>query len=221
VNGHVGANSVSEINASNGSFIRLINSREYKLSFPQEITTNGLHVWIQNDGNSTISELNSANGSFIRTINIKVGLPKFVRSPLVTSLVIRDTVLWTTERYINSLSGAQFNAVSAFDASNGKFIRALYEKRFGIDNPVGIAYNRDDVWVANGGSSGQVPSVSEFVAVEGTFIRRVYGQIFGFNGPAAIATNDSDVIVLNIDSGVRDSVTELNSSSGRLRLLIK
>ena len=63
-----GANAVIELNASNGSLVRVIKGKSYDFNGTGFITVIGPHVWVSNWNGNSVTELNASNGSLVRVI---------------------------------------------------------------------------------------------------------------------------------------------------------
>ncbi len=60
--------SVTELNAYNGSLIRVVRSKSDGFSAPTGIAGGGSGIWITNQWSNTVTELKAANGSLERVI---------------------------------------------------------------------------------------------------------------------------------------------------------
>jgi hypothetical protein len=59
-------NSVTEVNASDGSFVRNLAAGSYNFSSPDALAFDGSHIWVANFTGS-ITEVNASDGSWVRT----------------------------------------------------------------------------------------------------------------------------------------------------------
>ena len=66
VNGN--GNSITELNASSGSLVRVINAKADQFRDPDGIALNKSRAWIVNYLGDSVTELNSSNGSLVRVI---------------------------------------------------------------------------------------------------------------------------------------------------------
>jgi DNA-binding beta-propeller fold protein YncE len=64
-------NSVTELNASNGSLLRVINATADGFNFPTSVAVSGTHVWVTNQYGSSVTELNASNGSLVSSGSLK------------------------------------------------------------------------------------------------------------------------------------------------------
>ena len=63
------ANSVTELNAKDGSLVKVIQGANYKFNYPYAITTDNLgHVWVTNNDANSVTELNAKDGSLVQVV---------------------------------------------------------------------------------------------------------------------------------------------------------
>jgi hypothetical protein len=185
-------NSVTELNASDGSWIRTVFGASYDFNGPWSISSDGPHLWVANSKGNSVTELNASDGSWIRTLsggNYEFHTPQGIASD--------GTHIWVT-----NLNG---NSVTELNASDGSLIRTLY----GFGFPDGIAIDGTDVWVVNADTTSD--SVTELNASDGSLIRTVSGSSYGLDMPMDIVVDGAHLWVTN-----SYSVTELNASDGSL-----
>jgi hypothetical protein len=60
--------SVTELNARNGSLVRVINAKADQLDSPAALAVSPGRVWVLNENGDSITELNASNGSLVRVI---------------------------------------------------------------------------------------------------------------------------------------------------------
>ena len=188
--------SVTELNASNGSLVRVLSAGSYAFNDPTAIASDGTHVWVANDDGNSVTELNASNGSLVRVLSAE---SYAFNSP--AAIASDDTHVWV----VNWIG----NSVTELNASNGSLVRVLSAGSYAFNGPDDIADDGTHVWVAN--YDGK--SVTELNASNGSLVRVLSAESYAFNDPAAIASDDTHVWVAN-DHG--KSVTELNASNGSL-----
>jgi len=71
--GHRRGDSITELNAANGSLVRVIQLHDGVYADPVDVVSNGVDVWITDAGGGTygigsVIELNASNGAVVRTI---------------------------------------------------------------------------------------------------------------------------------------------------------
>jgi DNA-binding beta-propeller fold protein YncE len=107
-------NSVTELNASNGSLVRVINATADGFNFPTSVAVSGTHVWVTNNltnnniGNS-VTELNASNGSLVRVIY--PGSEPY-------GVAVSGTHVW-----VANVTG---DSVTELNASNGSLVRIIH-----------------------------------------------------------------------------------------------
>jgi DNA-binding beta-propeller fold protein YncE len=120
---------VTEFNASDGSFIRNLAGGSYNFSFPDGLTFGGGHIWIANGGNSTIIEVNAGDGSFIR--NLSSGSYNF-SDPF--ALVFDGRHVWVAN-FGNS-------TVTELNVGDGSLVANLSSGNYGFSDPASLALRR-------------------------------------------------------------------------------
>ena len=62
-------NSVTELNAKDGSFVNVYSNYNYEFNYPYAITTDNLgHVWVANYLGNSVTELNAQDGSLVQIV---------------------------------------------------------------------------------------------------------------------------------------------------------
>ena len=199
------ANSVTELNVSNGSLVRVISLTHIVggLHAPNSIAASGAHVWVT-DLNRVI-ELNASNGSVVRVIKAKPQLHGMDPAPLF-AITASGTKVWV----------ANLNSVIEINASNGSVERVINAKADKFSMPFGIVAGGSHVWVMN-----NVPGdrITELNASNGSLVRVLNAKADAFDTSSAVYAFDAiHVWVVNIQN---NSVTELNASNGSLVRVIK
>jgi outer membrane protein assembly factor BamB len=147
---------ITELNASNGSLVRIINPKAGVFDQPA-FAASGSRVWVSNyDGNSII-ELNASNGSLVRVIKDRAlaGLA----SP--DSIAVSGAHLWVT---------TNLKSVIELNASNGSLVRVINAKADGFEvMPTVYSFDDTHVWVMNTQSN----SLTELNASNGSLVRLI------------------------------------------------
>ena len=60
--------SLTEINATNGSFIRTVIGPQYGFDAPEGLALDGTHIWVSNNANNTITEIDQSSGALIKIL---------------------------------------------------------------------------------------------------------------------------------------------------------
>ena len=61
--------SVTELNASDGSWVQTLSGGSYGFNAPYAIAVDGAHVWVANSSGDSVTELNASNGSWVQTLS--------------------------------------------------------------------------------------------------------------------------------------------------------
>ena len=188
--------SVTELNASDGTLAGIISGTRYKFNGPSAITSEGTHVWVADRRGDSVTELNASNGTLERTISVG---SYTTQTP--GAIASDGRHIWVANYGADS--------VTELNASDGTLAGIISGTRYKFNGPSAIASDGTHVWVASYGAD----SVTELNASDGTLVRTISGTRYKFNGPVAITSDGTHVWVTNWDG---DSVTELNASNGTL-----
>jgi hypothetical protein len=167
--------SITELNASNGSLVRVINARAGASagpnlpSGPESLTVSGPHLWVGDIHNypngrtplSSVVEFNVSNGALVRTIKApadKLGIPG--------GIVVSGDHVWVQ----NGGTGSVKESVTELNASNGSLVRVIDAKTGGLDDADGLAVSGSHVLVLNT-YSGARGSITELNASNGSLVR--------------------------------------------------
>src|SRR5665213_755555 len=195
------ANSVIELNVSNGSLVRVISLSHVVggLNAPNSIAASGTHVWVT-DLNRII-EINASNGSVERVINAKAD-----RFSMPIDIAVSGSHVWV----MNNVVG---DRITELNANDGSLVRVINTKAdvFGQN---GLIASGSHVWITNWNAN----SVTELNASTGSVARVIRCCAFaGIASPSTIAVAGTHLwVTTNLNS-----VIELNASSGSLVRVIK
>jgi len=194
-----GSGSVTEVNASDGSWIRTLSGSRYRFDIPWGIASDGTHVWILNFGDDTgdgsVTEVNASDGSWVRTLSDSSYA--FNRPD---AIAFDGTHLW-----IGNQDGS---SVTEVNASDGSLVRVLSGGNYGLNSPLGIAFDGSHLWITNDDNT-----LTEVNASDGSLVRVLSGGNYGFNCPSEIAFDGTHLWITNVCGY---SVTEVNASDGSL-----
>jgi len=185
--------SITELNESDGSFVRVITGIGKGL--PYGITTDTTHVWMTNEGTNTVYELNESDGSIVKTLT-------GFRGP--TGIMTDGSDLWVA-------NGAG-RTIFEIDESTGSLVRSVRVAPTGRTFLLAMASDGSHVWVTNGLTN----SVTEVNQSSGTIVRSIVGSNDGIHGPWAIFADGTNVWV----GSTASYVTDLSEANGRLRGVI-
>lgn len=199
-------NSVTELDASDGTWISTLSGGSYGFSEPYGIGFDGTDIWVANNGDGdSVTEFDASDSSWISTLqdcsaaapapdcgNYGLDAPAAVASD--------GTHIWVA----SILNGT----VSEFDTSDGTLIRTLSGGDYGFNRPIGVIATATRIWVVNSGDT----SVTELNASDGTLVRTLPGVSHGYSYhpqpiPVGIASDGGHHIWV-VSSGT-NSVTEL------------
>lgn len=199
--------SVTELDATTGSLVRVINAPADHLLAPGPIAVGGGHVWVVNqdlDNGVSLVELDAASGSLVR-------LYKDTTDGLFGSLgvAVGDGGVWVTN------ASGQGAAVTELNETTGSLVRVIKSK-YNLVAPDPVSVDGSRVWVGNIALTDN--AVSELNASNGSLVRIINGAADGFDGLIALDTGGAHVWVAN---GSGNSITELRSADGSLVKVIR
>jgi hypothetical protein len=187
-------NSVTELNAGDGNWLRTLSGGTYGFNHPTGIAADGTHIWVANSGGNSVTELSAGDGSWVRTLS---GGKYGFSDP--TGIAAAGSRIWVTD--------SQGKAVTELNASDGSWVRTLSGGKYDFDGPYDIAVDGAHIWVGNYGGN----SVTELNAGDGSWVRTLSGGAYGLSGPYDIVADGAHIWVAN---NTGKSVTELNASDG-------
>ena len=187
--------SVTELNASDGSLVKVYNDASYGFYNPVAIAADKLgHIWVTNAVNS-LTELNVKDGSLVKVYNdVSYG---FNNPYSITADNLGH--IW--------VANANGNSVTELNASDGSLVKVYNDASYGFDNPYNITTDTfGHIWVVNRNS------VTELNAKDGSLVKVYNDASYGFINTTAIAADSlGHIWVVN-----SYSVTELNANNGSL-----
>jgi hypothetical protein len=187
-----GNNSVTEINASDGSYVATISGKRFGFDAPAAIVAVGHDLFVANSANNSVTEFKAPGHKHVRTIRgAGYGFSDPIAlAPYADSLFVLNGAGSITEVAIKTgaLVGTASGAVFSFDA------------------PTGLAVADGRVFVANPAAD----SVTVLNADTRAFVALLSGPTFAFSTPTGVAFDGSDVWVTNQSGG---SVTEFSPTT--------
>ena len=187
-------NSVTEVNASDGSVVQVFNGASYGFNNPQGLAFDGRHLWIANGGGASVTEINSSDGSLVRVLS---GGSYDFAGPQAIAFDGKD--LWVTNTVGNS--------VTEVNAATGSAVQVLSASNYLFAKPLDIAYDGlGHVWITN----NRDDIVTEVNTSDGSLVRTVF-ELLGLQGAAGIVFDGQHLwIADNAGAGA----TELNAADG-------
>lgn len=197
------ANSVTELNVSNGSLVRVISLSRIVggLNAPNSIAASGTHVWVT-DLNRII-ELNASSGSVVRVIKARAQWRPLQEPAALFAITASGTKVWV----------ANLNSVIEINASSGSVVRVIRAKTDRFSMPFAIAVSSSRVWVM---SNVYPARITELNASNGSLVR-----VFTLNTSAVLnglTASGSHAWVTNSGG---NSIIELNASNGSVARVIR
>jgi PQQ-like domain len=189
-----GKSSVTEVNASSGSYVRTISGKGTGLDAPSATVVTGGDLFVANRSNDTVSEFKTSNGQHIRTIS---GTRYRLSSPIALALDGPDLFV---------LNGT--GSITEVAVASGALVGTASGSAFKFKSPTALAVAHGRVFVVN--SSGNTVSVLN--AGTRKLLASLAGSQFQFNSPKGIAYDGTNLWVTN-QAG--DSVTEFSPTSLR------
>jgi outer membrane protein assembly factor BamB len=205
---------VAELDASNGSLVRVIDAKADGFEYPGPIAISGGHVWVvnQEDGANSVTELNASNGSLVRVL--RQHHYGFVHPDAIVASSGNVFVLNSNGDSITEINASTGSLVRIFNARAG--CCAHSQSTFEWAEPMTFAVSGSHLWIgdehayANGGT--EVSSLVELNAKNGSVIRVIKKSTYALSIPVGLAVSDGHVWVENGYT----SVTELNENTGAL-----
>lgn len=134
-------NSVTELNASDGSWVRTISGGSYGFNFSAAIAFDGTHLWILNAHGNSVTEMNASDGSWVQTLS---GVSYDFDAP--TAIAFDGTHRWVANAY----GPSDFEAhVTELNASDGSLVQTISGDSYGFAVPFGISFDGTHLWVTN------------------------------------------------------------------------
>jgi hypothetical protein len=187
---NLAGNSVTELKASDGDWVRTLSGGSYGFSNPEGVAFDGTHIWVANWDNS-VTELDASDGDWVQTLS---GGSYGFSEP--SAIAFDGTHIW--------VANEDGNSVTEINASDGSWVNT-FSGGYGFSAPDAIAFGGTHIWVANWDDS-----VTELDASDGDWVQTLSGGSYGFDYPIAIAFDGTHIWVANM----YNSVTELNASDG-------
>lgn len=189
-----GSGTVTELNASNGAWVRTISAGAGKFATPTAIVGLGVDLFVANSAGS-VSEIDATTGRLVRSI---AGAGYGFSSP--TALAVHGADL-----FVLNAGGS----VTQILAASGAWVRTITGARYGFNHPSAMAVAGGQVWVTN--TVGN--SVTEFDATSGAWIRTLTSSAYQLHGPSGIAFDGTRLWVADYTT---DKITVIVAATGAL-----
>jgi len=213
--------SVTELNAKNGSLVRVIKAPADQLLEPGPIAVSGGHVWVLNQNTSSFSPLTP--GNVLIELNVSTGSLVHVFKTNVDGLKgVLNMTATTNDVWLTSANGSE-GSVTELNSRTGSLVRVTEAKGNDLIAPDPISVNGSHVWIGNIREGSN--KLTELNARTGSLIRVIKAKDDEFNGLLGVVAQNSHVWVTNGEDyeggGETNSVTELDARTGSLQRIIK
>ena len=215
-----GGNSVTEMDANTGAFVRTLSGPAYGFDEPSWIDDDGTHLWVTNYGGNSITELNASDGSFVATIN---NPSDDLDDP--TQVTEDGSHLWVVNQQSpgsTSQTATVAGSVTELNASDGSLITVLSGSGYDFDYPYALTVDGANIWVASAGPrfwnpNANVPpnvvSVEEISAADGSVEIQESGDTSLYDEPIGIVAGDGKIGVIN---ELGNSMAVLDDANGNV-----
>ncbi len=194
---NAGGNALTEVNASDGSLVRIVQGPSYAFSRPEAMVFDGTDLWVANAGGNSVTEIDPSDGSLVRNVTG----PSFAFSQ-PNAMVFDGSHLWVASSAGNSLT--------EINASDGSLVRVVSGSGYAFSSPSSLAFDGSNIWVSNSGGG----SITELSAADGSLVRTISGGNYQLDDPGALVFDGGRIWVAN---GSNDElVTVINASDGSL-----
>ncbi len=187
-----GNNSVTEVKASDGSFVATLSAKRFGFDTPTAIVAVGNDLFVANSANNSVTEFGASSHKHIRTIR---GTSYSFADPIALASSGQDLFV---------LNGA--GSITEVATGTGTLIGTASGSVFGFSQPTGLAVADGDVFVANSASD----TVTVLSAENRAFVGSLSGPTFDFSTPTGVAFDGTNVWVTNQGAA---SVTEFSPTT--------
>lgn len=187
---------VTELNASNGSFVHIVSGY---FAGPAGIAVTGNTLWVANYGGD--------GGASVAEVNALTSVAQLAPSPiypysLPDAIAASDGHLW--------IANKKGSSVIEIKPSTGQVLHYLWQSSYGFNHPDAIAIVGSHVWVANS------RTLTELNASNGDLIK----VMTGFANPNSITVTGKYIWITDGNGPYGGSVIEINAiTSTRARVI--
>jgi DNA-binding beta-propeller fold protein YncE len=187
-------NSVTELNESTGTVVRILSASSYGFNHPDAISADGTHVWVANGGQedgTSVTEINEATGALVQVLSAtdyELNGPDAISSDGKNVWVAND--------------GSLVGTVTVLDAATGALVQVLQAPTYDFVNLTAISSDGVHVWVA-----GYNGTITELSAATGAIVESLSDPSYGFFEPDAIVSDGTNVWVVNYGAVVEFNVS--------------
>ena len=188
---------MTEINASDGSWVSTISGGSYGFDVPTGVTVDGSDVWVANYHGNSLTEVTTGSGAWVRTLS---GGSYAFNGP--SNIAVAGTDVWVTNQGTLSSPG---NSVTEVSASDGSLVRRSRAARTASTPPTASPTTVRSV------GHQRVRELGDRGRRKRCVVRTLSGGSYGFVEPTFPAFDGTDLWVTN-QSG--KSVTEVKAGDG-------
>lgn len=197
-----GRNSVTEIDISTGSVIKVLSAPAYQLNGPDALAVSGKDLFVASAaggyGNQgTVTEIDISTGAVVRAVSSPAD---HFYSP--DSLVVNGPDLFVVNYGADPPSPSEPGSVSELDVSTGAVLEVIDGPAYHFATPEAAALVGHKLLVANARGA----SLTQVAAATGAVVNVLSGGSYHFDTPDAVVASGPDVFVANQGSS---TVTEL------------
>jgi hypothetical protein len=156
-------NSITELNASTGSLVRVISASRYRFNGPDAIAPSGPDLFVANGGprgaldgdrgpslppasGTSVTELNASTGRLVRVISAS---SYGFSGPHAIAVSGPDLFVANRKGPIRAEFLPNGTSVTELSASTGRLVRVISGSSYGFDGPDALAVSGLDLFVAN------------------------------------------------------------------------
>ena len=193
-------NSVSVVNASNGTHVATIAGSSFGLDHPTSTASVGSDVFVANSSGNSVTEIDAGNRSPLRIVS---GPQYGISDPIALSAA-------PGQLFVLSADGG----VTEVSATTGGLVGVLPGSQLALRGPSSLSVSGDDLFVTD--SLGD--SVTEIDTKTMAVVRTLRGPAYGFHTPTGAVIHGGDLWVTNATG---DSVTQIAVGTGNvLRVIV-
>jgi len=184
-------NSVTEVNASNGSYVATLSGKSFGFDGPAAIVAVGGDLFVANRSDNSLSEFKASDRQPVRTIHgatYKFAYPGALASSGQDLFVLNA------------------RSITEVATGSGALIGTVSGSVFGFDRPTGLTVADGRIFVANSASD----TVTVVNATTRAFVAALGGSPFNFSTPKGIAFDGTNLWVTNQGD---ESVTEFSPTT--------
>jgi len=204
-----GAGSVTEIDESNGSLVRVVQGSSYGFNQPCAIVLYGANAWVVNRGGNSVTEFSTATGSVIQVLTNVSNSAYHFDGPDAIGVV--GSNLWVINATGGSTTDPLAGSATVIDGTSGSFVQLVNSGSDGLESPAGVAYSGGNVWI----SDSALSQVTELTS-NGTLVQIITNSSndanYGFNSPTVMIASATEVYV-DSPPGASPMITQIDSTT--------